>query len=126
MVSVGSGRFAVVADAVSQIVDPGLDPGFRRAAPQDGATLGGERFPVFDLHALTGERAPNTCVYLLLGGDGRRVAVPVDSAEAIREIAPDDIAPLPSFIFSREHRLFRGIFSDGGGPRLLLDERAIL
>jgi chemotaxis signal transduction protein len=126
MVSVGSGRFAVVADAVWQIVDPGLDSGFRPGTPEDGAMLGGERYPVLDLHALTGERPLGTCVYLLLGGDGRRVALPVDAAEAIRDIAPDDIAPLPSFIFSRERRLFRGIFTDGRVPRLLLDERAIL
>jgi chemotaxis signal transduction protein len=126
MVSVGSGRFGVAADAVAQIVDPALDAGFRREGTGDAAILGGESYPVVDLHALTGEPPQGPCVYLLLGSEGRRVALAVDAAEAIRDIAPDDIAPLPSFIFSRERRLFRGIFSDGRGPRLLLDERAIL
>lgn len=126
MVSVGSGRFAVVADAVSQIIDPGLDSGFRPGAPEEASMLEAERYPVLDLHALTGERPAGTCVHLLLSGDGGRVVMPVDAAEAIRDIAPDDIAPLPTFIFSSERRLFRGIFSDGRVPRLLLDERAIL
>jgi len=50
----------------------------------------------------------------------------VDSAEAIREVAASPIAPLPSFIFASSKRLFRGIFSDGREPRLLLDVDGLL
>jgi chemotaxis signal transduction protein len=125
LMSVGAGRFAVAADAVTQIVDPVLDAGTPRESPGDEATIGGARYPVIDLHALSGEPRTGACVYLLLEVKGRRAALPVDAAEAIREIEPDAIAPLPAYIFAPERRLFRGIFSDGRASRLLLDERAL-
>ena len=37
-----------------------------------------------------------------------------------------DIAPLPAFIFARPRRSFRGVFSDGRDPRLVLDEDGIV
>ena len=47
-------------------------------------------------------------------------------AEAIRDVPAGDIAPLPAFIFARPRRAFRGVFSDGRDPRLLLDENGLL
>ncbi len=122
MVSVGTGRYAVAADAVSRIMDPAQEADFRREAPAAEAVCGGARFPVVDLHSAVGQTPGPSCVYLVLEGGGGRVVVPVDSAEAIREVPAASIAPLPSFIFARDRRLFRGLFSDGRESRLLLDE----
>jgi chemotaxis signal transduction protein len=124
MVSVGEGRYAVPADAVAQIVDPAIERDFHL---EDAvAVYRGERLPVLDLHAAAGERRGPSPVYLLLEGGRRRVVIAVDGAEAIRDVPAGDIAPLPAFIFARPRRAFRGVFSDGRGPRLLLDEEGIL
>jgi chemotaxis signal transduction protein len=125
MVSVGRGRYAVAADAVAHIMDPALEPEFRREAP-DGAIYLGARYPVVDLHEGAEEVSGRSCVYLLVEGNGRRAFVPVDSAEAIRDVAPGEIAPLPTFIFARGRRLFRGLFADGQEPRLLVDVEGLL
>jgi chemotaxis signal transduction protein len=124
MVSVGEGRYAVPADAVAQIVDPAVEPDFH--LEDAAAVYRGERLPVLDLHAAAGERRGAAPVYLLLAGAHRRVIVAVDGAEAIRDVPAGEIAPLPAFIFARPRRAFRGVFSDGRTPRLLLDEDAIL
>jgi chemotaxis signal transduction protein len=124
MVNVGEGRYAVPADAVAQIVDPALEADFHLEDSE--AVFRGERFPVFDLHAAAGERRGPAPVYLLLQGARRRAVVAVDGAESIREVSASDIAPLPAFIFARPRRAFRGVFPDGAGPRLLLDEDALL
>jgi len=124
MVSVGEGRYAVPADAVAQIVDPAVEVDFH--LEESEAVYRGERFPVLDLHAVAGERRGPSPVYLLLEGARGRSIVPVDGAEAIRDVPAGDIAPLPAFIFARPRRAFRGVFSDGRDPRLLLDEDGLL
>src|SRR2546422_1875021 len=124
MVSVGEGRYAVPADAVAQIVDPAVEVDFH--LEESEAVYRGERFPVLDLHAATGERRGPSPVYLLLEGARHRAIVPVDGAEAIRDVPAGDIAPLPAFIFARPRRAFRGVFSDGRDPRLHLDENGLL
>jgi chemotaxis signal transduction protein len=124
MVSVGKGLYAVPADAVAQIVDPALESDFH--LEESEAVFRGERFPFLDLHAAAGERRGPSPVYLLLEGARCRTIVAVDGAEAIREVPAGDIAPLPEFIFARPRRAFRGVFSDGRDPRLLLDENGIL
>jgi chemotaxis signal transduction protein len=124
MVSVGEGRYAVPADAVAQIVDPALEADFHLEDRE--AVYRGERFPILDLHAAAGERRGPSPVYLLLEGVRRRVIVAVDGAEAIRDVPAGDIAPLPAFIFAWPRRTFRGVFSDGRDPRLLLDEDGLV
>jgi chemotaxis signal transduction protein len=124
MVSVGEGRYAVPADAVAQIVDPALESDFHLEDAE--AVYRGERLPLLDLHEAAGERRGPSPVYLLLEGARRRVVIAVDGAEAIREVPAGDIAPLPAFIFARPRRSFRGVFSDGRDPRLVLDEDGIL
>ncbi|PYS97551.1 MAG: hypothetical protein DMF50_00235 [Acidobacteria bacterium] len=121
LISVGRGRYAVAADAVTRILDPERQPDFRREGGGGDAIERGVRYPVLDLHAAAGETPGPSCVYLMVEGRGGRAVLPVDSAEAIREVAASAIAPLPSFIFASPKRLFRGIFSDGLEPRLLLD-----
>ena len=125
MVDVGRGRYAVAAEAVERIIDPALEPDFEEDPETGEATDGRSRFPVLDLHGATGEFSGGSCVYLLLGAAGRRAALRVDTAEAIRDVPPSSIAPLPAFIFAEPKRLFRGVFSDERGPRLLLDESAL-
>jgi len=124
MVSVGEGRYAVPADTVTQILDPALEGDFH--LEESEAVYRGERFPVLDLHAAAGERRGHPRVYLVLEGARRRAIVPVDGADAIREVPATAIAPLPPFIFSQPGRVFRGVFSDGGEPRLLLDQDGLL
>ena len=124
MVSVGEGRYAVPADAVTQIVDPALEADFHLEDAE--AVYRGERYPVLDLHAAAGEQPGPSPVYLLLEGERRRAIVAVDGAEAIREVPAGDIAPLPAFIFARPRRAFRGVFTDGRHPRLLLDQDGLL
>lgn len=124
MVNVGVGRYAVPADRVSRIIDPAIEPDF--LLEESRAVLRGESFPLIDLHAAAGEIAARTPVYLLLQGRQRQVVVPVDDAEAIRDVPPGDIAPLPLYIFAQPHRAFRGVFEDATGPRLLLDEDGLL
>lgn len=125
MVAVGRGRYAVAVDAVERIIDPALEPHFEEDTETGEATDGRSRFPVLDLHGATGESSSGSCIYLLLGGAGRRAALRVDAAEEIRDVSPSSIAPLPAFIFAERKRLFRGVFSDERGPRLLLDESAL-
>ncbi len=124
MVSVGGARYAVQADAVTQILDPALEADLH--LEESEAVYRGERFPLIDLHAAAGERRGRFPVYLLLAGARSRGIVPVDGAESIREIPATAIAPLPPFIFPRPGRVFRGVFSDGSEPRLLLDQEGIL
>jgi chemotaxis signal transduction protein len=123
MVSVGEGRYAVSADAVAQIVDPALESEFHLEDAE--AVYRGERLPLLDLHEAAGERRGPRPVYLLLEGARRRVIIAVDGADAIREVPAGDIAPLPAFIFARPRRAFRGVFSDGPDPRLVVDEDGI-
>lgn len=123
MVSVGTGRYAVAADAVAKIMDPALDPGFRRDGSADEATHEGTRYPVVEIEP--GARGRGA-LYLLLGRGSARALMPVDSAESIREVSGAAIAPLPSFIFAGARRPVRGIFSDGRTPRLLLNLDAFL
>src|SRR5262249_44515348 len=76
MLSVGEGRYALPADAVSRIVDPEIEEGFRR---EDHAiVIGGDRLPCLDLHALSGEPRGPRPVYLVLDGVRGRSAVEVD------------------------------------------------
>lgn len=124
MVSVGKARYAVQADAVRQILDPAQETDLHLEESQ--AVFRGERIPLIDLHAAAGERRGLSPLYLLLEGARRRAIVPVDGTEAIREVPAADIAPLPPFIFPRPGRAFRGVFSDGHAPRLLLDQDGIL
>ncbi len=124
MVSVGEARYAVQADAVSQILDPAQEADFHLEESQ--VVFRGERFPLIDLHAAAGELPGGSPLYLLIEGARRRAIVPVDGTEAIREVAASEIAPLPPFIFPRPGRAFRGVFSDGKAPRLLLDQDGIL
>jgi chemotaxis signal transduction protein len=124
MVNVGEGRYAVPAEAVAQIVDPALEAEFHVEASE--AVFRGERFPVVDLHSAAGEPRGPALVYLLLQGARRKAVVAVDGAESIRDVSAGDIAPLPAFIFTLPRRVFRGVFTDGAGPRLLLDEDALL
>jgi chemotaxis signal transduction protein len=124
MVSVGEARYAVQADAVTRILDPALEADFH--LEESEAVFRGERFPLIDLHAAAGEERGRSPVYLLLEGGRRRAIVSVDGTEAIREIPATAIAPLPPFIFQRPGRVFRGVFSDGSEPRLLLDQDGIL
>ena len=126
LISVGRGRYAVAADAVTRILDPERQGDFLREGGGGDATERGVRYPVLDLHAAAGETPGPSCVYLMVEGRGGRAVLPVDSAEAIREVAASTIAPLPSFIFASSKRLFRGIFSDGREPRLLLDVDGLL
>ena len=125
MVGVGRGRYAVAAEAVERIIDPAQETNFEEDPETGEATDGRNRFPIFDLHKAAGETSGASCVYLLLGGAGRRAVVRVDTAEAIRDVPPSEIAPLPAFIFAEPKRLFRGVFSDERGPRLLLAESAL-
>jgi chemotaxis protein histidine kinase CheA len=125
MVSVGQGRYAVAAEAVERIIDPALEPGFQEDL-QTGETRDHEvRYPVFNLHEVAGEQPGQTCVYVLIGTPSGRAVVRVDSADAIRDVPAASIAPLPAFIFEASRRLFRGVFPDDRGPRLLLNESAI-
>jgi chemotaxis protein histidine kinase CheA len=123
LVNVGRGRYAVAADAVTRIIDPELEPGSPLLPGRTGDDA--EAYPVLDLHAASGEMPRGSTVYLVLEAEGRRTAVPVDSAEEICEVPATAIAPLPPFIFASAPRLFRGLFHDPAGPRLLLDERAL-
>jgi len=124
MMKIGDGRYAVPADAVEEIVDPALADDLR--LDEAGAVYHGERLTLVDLHAAAAERRGASPVYLLLQGARRRALVAVDGAEAIREVPAEEIAPLPGFIFARPSRAFRGVFPDGPGLRLLLDQDAIL
>jgi len=125
LVSVGRRRYAVAADAVARIMDPTLEPDFRREAGSEEATHRGVRYPVIDLHGAVDRGPGGPPLYLVVETGSGRAMVPVDGAEAIREIPGTAIAPLPSFIFAGERRLFRGVFSDGHWPRLLLDADAL-
>lgn len=120
MVSVGESRYAVPADIVTQILDPALEGDFRVERSQ--AVYRGERLPVLDLHAAAGERHGEARVYLVVEAARSRAIIPVDGADSIRDVPSGAIAPLPPYIFSRPDRVFRGVFSDGGEPRLLLDQ----
>ncbi|MBI1951653.1 MAG: chemotaxis protein CheW [Acidobacteria bacterium] len=124
MVSVGKARYAVQADVVMRILDPAQEADFHLEGSQ--AVFRGERFPLIDLHAAGEEGRGLSPLYLLLEGARRRAMVSVDGTEAIREVPAADIAPLPPFIFPRPGRAFRGVFSDGQAPRLLLDQDGIL
>lgn len=126
MVSVGGGRYAVSADAVSRIVDPGPGGGLEPAEGGREASLDGRRYPVVDLHRIAGEAAGRRGIYLLVVVPRGEVLVPVDEAESIRDVPPAAIAPLPPFIFAGEKRFFRGLFEDGPRRRLLLDEECLL
>ena len=126
LVRAGRGRYAVAADAVSRILDPSTETNFHLEQTTGDAICRGARYPVVDLHEATGERAATPGLYLVLEDAPCRVAVAVDGAEAILEVPADAIAPLPSFIFATQRRLFRGVFVDEEGPRLLLDEKGLL
>src|SRR3989442_4696246 len=105
MVSVGEGRYAVPADAVVQIVDPAVEVDFH--LEESEAVYRGERFPVLDLHAVAGERRGPSPVYLLLEGARGRSIVPVDGAEAIRDVPAGGISPPSAVIFARPPRAVR-------------------
>jgi chemotaxis signal transduction protein len=124
IVSVGEGRYAVAAELVARIVDPALEAEFHLEGAN--AVYRGERLPLLDLHAATGERRGTSPMFLLLECPGRRGVVPVDGTDAIREVPAGHIAPLPAFIFERDRRVFRGLFPDGRELRLLLDEDGLL
>jgi len=124
MVSVGQARYAVQADAVRRILDPVQEADLHVEGAE--AVFCGERLRLIDLHAVAGEPRGREPVYLLLEGSRSRALVPVDGTEAIREVPAIDIAPLPPFIFASPGRVFRGVFSDGGSPRLVLDQEGML
>ena len=86
LISVGRGRYAVAADAVTRILDPERQPDFRREGGGGDAIERGVRYPVLDLHAAAGETPGPSCVYLMVEGRGGRAVLPVDSAEAIRRV----------------------------------------
>lgn len=111
------------SDAVARILDPAVESEFRLEDGADRATWRGATLPVVGLWATPIERvAPR--VFLLLQGSGGHAVLPVDAAEAIRDVPADAIAPLPGFIFADGRRLVRGLFYDGAEPRLLLDAGA--
>jgi chemotaxis protein histidine kinase CheA len=122
LVNGGEGRYAVPADEVTRIVDPALEPDFGVEEGTGEVRCGGVRYPMLDL--ARGGRDGGR-LYLLVRRGGDTTAVAVDSAEAIREIPGGAVAPLPPFIFAGARRLVRGLFSDGRGPRLLLDVDAV-
>ena len=124
MVSVGEGRYAVPADIVTQILDPALEGDFR--VERSEAVYRGERLPVLDLHAVAGEPHGVARVYLVVEAARSRAIVAVDGADSICDVPSTAIAPLPPFIFMRSARVFRGVFSDGGQPRLLLNQDGFL
>src|SRR6185295_5625364 len=124
MVSVGQARYAVQADAVRRILDPAQEADLHLEGA--GVVFRGERLLLIDLHAAAGEPAARAPVYLLLEGSHRRAIVPLDGTEAIQDVPASDIAPLPPFIFARPGRVFRGVFSDGPSPRLVLDQDGML
>lgn len=126
MVSVGSGHYAVAADAVVQIFDPALERGFVPDGGSGEIVRAGARHRVAALPAArTRPAGTGSRLYLVLDEKTGRCVLPIDSAEAIQEVPGTAIAPLPSFIFAGERRPFRGIFFDGRGPRLLLDVGAL-
>lgn len=124
MVSVGQARYAVQADVVRRILDPTQEEDLH--LEQSGAVFQGERLRLIDLRAAAGAPPARALLYLLLEGSRSRAIVPVDGTESIRDVAPADIAPLPPFIFARPARVFRGVFSDGPSPRLVLDQDGML
>lgn len=124
MVNVGQARYAVQADAVRRILNPAQEAGLDVEGAE--AVFRGERLRLIDLHAAAGEPRGRAPVYLLLEGSRRRALVPVDGTEAIRDVPAADIAPLPPFIFARPGHVFRGVFSDGPSPRLVLDQDGML
>ena len=124
MVSVGQDRYAVPADIVTQILDPALESELRLEPTE--AIYRGERYPLRNLHAAAGGGRGVSRIYLVLGAARNRAIVPVDGADAIRDVPSTAIAPLPSYIFAGPARVFRGVFSDGGEPRLLLDQDGLL
>ncbi len=126
MVSVGSGNYAVAADAVVQIFDPALEPGFVPDGGSGEIMRAGARHRVAALPSVPGRHpGSGSRLFLVLDEKTGRFVLPVDSAEAIQEVPGTAIAPLPSFIFAGERRPFRGIFFDGREPRLLLDVGAL-
>jgi chemotaxis signal transduction protein len=125
MIRVGDGCFAVAADAVTHIVDPAIEPGFERAPGAERARWRGADLPVLDPARTLGTGGGTPGLFLLIEGAGGSALLPVDAAEAIRDIRADAIAPLPDFIFAGARRVVRGVFEDGGRPRLLLDETAL-
>jgi chemotaxis protein histidine kinase CheA len=125
MVSVGRGRYAVSADAVARILDPQLEPQLRQVDRDGKASVEGQPTRVVDLHRLAGERWEGAGVFLLVQSGGGRTLLRVDQAEAIRDVPPSAIAPLPPFIFAGDRRFFRGVFDDGAFARLLLNEEAL-
>ncbi len=125
MVSVGAGRFAVAADTVTQILDPDLERDFTRD-PESGEVLRlGVRYRVIHLQEERPDGQSSRLYLVLRAGDGKAM-IPVDSADTIQEIPAAAIAPIPSFIFAADRRAFRGVFSDGREPRLLVDVGALL
>jgi chemotaxis signal transduction protein len=124
MVSVGQARYAVQADAVRRILDPAQEADLH--VQEAEAVFCGERLRLIDLHAAAGEPRGCAPVYLLLESSRSRALVPVDGTEAIREVPATDIAPLPPFIFASPGHVFRGVFSDGPSPRLVLDQDGML
>jgi chemotaxis signal transduction protein len=125
MVSVGGERFAVAADTVVQILDSRLERDLSRDRESGEVVHRGKRYRVVHLKSDPSESEPARLYLLLRAGDGEAM-VPVDTADTIQEISPGAIAPIPSFIFGTEHRAFRGVFSDGREPRLLVDVGALL
>jgi len=127
LVSVGRGRYAVAADAVARILDPATEIDFHPEGRDPEVTYRGSSVTLVNLDQGQEVRLPGgSRVYLVLEARGKRALLPVDGADAIREVPAAAIAPLPPFIFERQARRFRGIFSEGGEPRLVLDVEEIL
>lgn len=122
MLSVGRGRYAVAASAVTRIIDPRGEPaGEPGGVPEH---LPGDRQPV-DLYALAGETAPASAILLHLDHAGRSAVLAVDQVDDICEVPTGEIAPIPAFVFEGTSRMVRGVLRDEGGLRLLLDERLL-
>jgi len=124
LVNLGRGRYAVAADVVARILDPATEIDFHLENRSREVTYRGSRIRVASLHGE--QQMARVCVYLVLEVRGRRALLPVDDAEAIRDVPAAAIAPLPPFIFARQERSFRGVFSDRGEARLVLDVENIL
>jgi chemotaxis signal transduction protein len=125
MISIGGGRFAVPADAVTRILDPAIEDDLRILPGGRRATWRGREIRVVDPLARPADGGAPGRIYLVIEVRGDGVLLPVEAAEAIQDVPADAIAPLPDFIFARPGRTVRGVFAGAAGPRLLLDEAAL-
>jgi chemotaxis protein histidine kinase CheA len=127
LVSVGHARYAVAADAVAGILDPSKGTDLNLGGLNREVTYRGSKVALVRLDTGQEESHPDRSrIFLVLEAAGKQALLPVDGAEAIRDVPATAIAPLPPFIFARQEKRFRGIFEEGGEPRLVLDVEGFL